>query len=262
MTCLRAVIVAVGLAMPVSALGASAWDGTWKADMSSATFSGKPIVILVKNGVYHCKSCVPPDKIKADGKPHATPGSPYHDMGTATLASPNEVDLTYTKGGKTVLTQVISVSDDGMTATFKGSDSTATNAAPVDFNYAAKREGKVPKGAAPVSGNWMATGGTSSDNGITISYKTTGDTLSMTTPTGQSYSAKFGGPQVPYVGDPGTTTVAVKKLNDHTIEETDYRDAKVSAIYKTTVSADGKTAKVVMDFPMSGQHQEFTANKM
>jgi hypothetical protein len=262
MTRLYTFVFAAGLMLPAMACAATPLDGTWKADMSTASFSGKPLVILVRKGVYACTSCVPAEHFKADGQPHPTKGSPYHDTGSATIVSPNEVDVSYSKSGKVVTTQAITVSDDGMTATFKGTDSSATNAAPVVFNYQAKRVGKAPKGALAVSGKWLATAGNSSDNALIITYKTSGDTLTMSNPTGQSYTVTIGGKQAPYLGDPGTTSVAVTKINDHSFKETDYRHGKVIGVFVTTVAADGKTAKVVSDFPMNGQHTEFTQNKV
>src|SRR3546814_5681900 len=50
-----------------------------------------------------------------------------------------------------------------------------------------------------------------SDNALTRSYKVDGNMFSMNSPTGESYSAKMDGSEAPYNGDPGTTTVSVKK---------------------------------------------------
>jgi hypothetical protein len=84
-----------------------------------------------------------------------------------------------------------------------------------------------------------------SDNGLAVTFKVDGDTFSMSTPTGQSYSAKFDGTDAPYKGDPGTTSVSVKRIDKNTIEETDKRDGKVIGVNHMTVSADGKTMKLV-----------------
>ena len=66
-------------------------------------------------------------------------------------------------------------------------------------------------------------------------YKVSGDELTMTTPTGQSYTAKLNGPEAPCKGDPGTTSVAVKMMGKNTLEETDYRDGKPISVAKTVV---------------------------
>ena len=247
---------------PMKAAAASPFDGTWKVDMTTAKMSGKPFILKVtKKGEYSC-NCVPPEKFKADGKPHPVKGNPYIDMGTATIASPSELDLSYTKNGKTVLTETVTAGADGETGTFKGTDSTATNAAPVDFSYDMKRTGKAPKGAHAVSGTWVPATASSSDNGLTTTYTVAGTTLTMTSPTGQSYTATLGGPQAPYKGDPGTSTVKVKLIGTDTLEETDYRDGKVAVVTTTTVAPDGKTAKVVTDMKLNDHHFEATANKV
>jgi hypothetical protein len=241
MTRTQAILLTTALLLPVAAIAAPSLDGTCKKDM------------------YSCISCVPPETFKADGKPHKVTGQPYHDTAMATVVSPTEVDLTLSKDGKTVTTQNIVVGDDGTTATFKGTDSSDSNSAPVDFSFAAKRIGKAPAGAHAISGAWMATSGSDSDNGVTTTYKIDGDMLTMSAPTGQSYTAKINGPQAPYKGDPGLTTVAVKKIGANTYKETDYRDGKPMMVATTTLSADGKTAKVVSEF--TGQRMEVTAVK-
>ena len=65
-----------------------------------------------------------------------------------------------------------------------------------------------------------------SDNAITWSYKVNGDDLTMTSPTGQTYTAKMNGPEAPMQGDPGITTVSVKSMGKKTLEETDHADGK------------------------------------
>ena len=61
-------MVALGaLLMPALAMAQSGLDGTWKIDMNKVDFSKKPDVFLLENGMYECKTCTPPYKIKADG---------------------------------------------------------------------------------------------------------------------------------------------------------------------------------------------------
>ena len=82
----------------------------------------------------------------------------------------------------------------------------------------------------------------------------------MTTPTGQSYSAKVDGKDVPFVGDPGTTSVSLKRIGD-SIEETDKRDGKVIYVGKMTVAPDGKTMTVVVDDKLHGSTATYVAEK-
>jgi maltose alpha-D-glucosyltransferase/alpha-amylase len=57
----------------------------------------------------------------------------------------------------------------------------------------------------------------------------------------RSYDAKFDGKDYPIQGDPGHTTVSLKRIGDDTIEETDKRDGKIVGVYRMTVSSDGKS---------------------
>jgi hypothetical protein len=82
----------------------------------------------------------------------------------------------------------------------------------------------------------------------------------MTSPTGQSYTAKLDGTDAPYVGDPGTTSVSLKRIGD-AIEETDKRDGKVISVSKSTVSPDGKTMTSVVDDKLHGTTATYVAVK-
>ncbi len=53
------------------------------------------------------------------------------------------------------------------------------------------------------------------------------------------------------MGDPGTTSVSLKRIGD-SIEETDKRDGKVVSVAKMTVSADGKTMTIAVDDKLHG----------
>src|SRR4051794_35483395 len=61
-----------------AAMAASGIDGTWKADIDSVQFEGKPDEYLLKDGQYSCKSCVPSYQVAADGAFHSV-SLPYAD---------------------------------------------------------------------------------------------------------------------------------------------------------------------------------------
>ena len=68
-----------GLLIPIpQAVAQNAFDGTWKIDMNKVDFSKKPDVFLLQNGMYSCKTCVPPYTIKADGTDHTL--TPLKDL--------------------------------------------------------------------------------------------------------------------------------------------------------------------------------------
>jgi hypothetical protein len=248
--------------LPLLAVAQSPFDGTWKVDMNKVDFPKKPDVYLVQNGMYECKSCVPAIKVKADGQDQPVSGHPYFDSVAVKVINDHEIEETDKKDGKVVGTVTTTVSSDGKTATFDFTDSSNTNAAPVTGKGEAVRVAKGPAGSNAISGSWRTTKMQSlSDNAITWTYKVDGDMLTMTSPTGQTYTAKMNGTEAPMKGDPGVTTVSVKMMGKDTLEETDRRDGKIISVTKSTVSSDGKTMKVDSDDKLRGSTMKFEAMK-
>jgi hypothetical protein len=250
------------LLLPRLAFAQSPFDGTWKVDMNKVDFPKKPDVYLLQNGMYECKTCVPPVSVKADGEDQKVTGHPYYDSVAIKVINDHEIEETDKKDGKVVATSKTTVSPDGKTATFEFTDSSNTNAAPVTGKGEATRVAKGPAGSNAISGSWRTTKMEDlSDNAITWNYKVDGDMLTMTSPTGQSYTAKMDGSEAPMKGDPGVTTVSVKMVGKDTLEETDKRDGKVISVAKSTVSSDGKTMKIDSDDKLHGTTMKFEAMK-
>jgi hypothetical protein len=249
-------------ATPVISMAQDALDGTWKVDLSKAQMPKKPDEYLLQDGMYHCKTCVPPIDIKADGQDQAVSGHPYFDTQSIKVVDDRTIEETDKKNGKTVITSKTVVAADGKTANFEFNDSSATNSQPVTGRGELTRVAKGPAGSHAISGSWRTTKFESiSDNGITFTYKIEGDTLNMSTPTGQSYSAKLDGTDSPFKGDPGTTSVAVKRLSKNAIEETDKRDGKVISIARIIAGADGKTLTVAVSDKLHGTTMSYVAVK-
>jgi hypothetical protein len=59
------------------------------------------------------------------------------------------------------------------------------------------------------------------------------------------YDVKADGSDQPVTGHPYFDTVAIKVINDHSIEETDKKGGKVVGTSTSTVSSDGKTMTYV-----------------
>jgi hypothetical protein len=78
---------------------------------------------------------------------------------------------------------------------------------------------------------------------------------------GQSYSAKFDGKEYPITGDPGHTVVSLKRVDDHTVVETDRRQGKITDEIRIAASKDGKTVEVTDKDPLHGQTTTFTLEK-
>jgi len=137
--------------------------------------------------MYHCKTCVPPIEVKADGQDHKLTGHPYYSTVSVTVVDDRTIQEMDKKDGKTVIPSKTTVAPDGNTATFEFTDASATNADPVNGNGESARVDKGPAGSHALSGSWRTTKMRSiSDNGLLFTYKVDGQTMTMTTPTGQS----------------------------------------------------------------------------
>ena len=256
-------LVAAILCLATYARAQSVFDGTWKFDKDTAKFPTKPDEYLLKDGMYHCKTCVPSLEIKADGQDQKVTGHPYYDTASVKVVDDHTIEETYKKSGKVVSTSKSTISADGNTLRFEFKDSSASSGDPVTGKGQATRVAKTPAGAHAISGSWrMAKMDEISENAMSATFKVSGDTLTMSNQTGQSYTAKLDGTDAPYHGDPGTTSVSVKKIGPNSIEETDKRDGKVTFVSRMTVSADGKTLQVQWEDKLHGTHGEVSATKM
>lgn len=250
------------LLLPALSLAQSALVGTWKADLSNVQTPTKPTRYLLSHGVYHCQTCVPVYAVKADGQDHKVTGHPYYDSVAITVVDANTIVETDKKGGKTVATTKSTISSDGKTMMFEFSDSSNSNGAPVVGKGEAERVGKAPAGSHAISGSWHTTKFSNvSDNGLITTYAFSGTTLKMTSPTGQSYSAPVDGSDSPFMGDPGQTSVSIKRVDDNTVDETDKRNGKVIGSAHISVSADGKTMTVTWKDALHGTSGSYTAMK-
>ena len=250
------------LLVPVCAIAQSAFDGTWKIDLNKVHMPKKPDVYLLRNGTYDCKTCAPPISVKADGTDQKVTGHPYHDMVAIKVVDAHTIQETDKKAGKVVGTSTTTVAADGKTATFEFTDSSDSNTAPVTGKGTLTRVDKGPVGSHAISGSWrIASYADVSDNGLSFTYKVDGDKLSMTTPTGQSYSAKMDGTDSPFNGDPGTTSVSVKKTGKNVFVETDKRNGKVISVSTVTVAADGKSMTIGFSDTLRGMTSSYVATK-
>jgi len=249
------------LLVPVLAWAQSPFDGTWKIDMSKAKFPKKPDEYLLKDGMYECKTCKPEVKIKADGTMQAVSGHPYYDMMMVKVVDDKHVDSATSKAGKDAGKASMTISDDGNTLTTAWAYYGNPSGGPVSGTDVQSRVGKAPAGAHALSGSWReAKSDVATSDALVFTFKSGGDSLAYSTPTGQSYDAKLDSKQVPYAGDPGTTTVSLKRTGN-SIEETDYRDGKAISVAKMTVSPDGKTMNIDVDDKLHGTTATYVAVK-
>ncbi len=117
-------------------------------------------------------------------------------------------------------------------------------------------------GAHGISGQWkIESYNSASNNVLTFKYAPNGDGLKFKADTGESYSAQFDGKEYPFQGDPGTTSVVLKKIDPTTFEETYMRDGKVTGSSKMTVSPDGKSMTIVSVDKRMGRTDTWVAEK-
>ncbi len=247
---------------PASASAQSPFDGTWKTNVANATLPKKPDVYLLQGGVFDCQSCIPPYQVTTDGQDHSVSGDPYFDSASVDVWNDWTVVVTAKKNGKVVGTTKFTVSMDANTLTLEWSYVSTANGQTVSGKQKYARVTKGPEGAHAISGSWrLGEIETMSENGLLFTLKVNGDSLTMSDPTGDGYTAKLDGTEAPYHGDPGTTTVSVKQIDRNTIEETDKRDGKVINVTRMTVSADGKSMMLSVDDKLNRTTSQYEADK-
>jgi hypothetical protein len=123
------------------------------------------------------------------------------------------------------------------------------------------RVAKGPAGSNATSGSWRIQTIQEDTAGLTSTWKVSGDEVSMSTPTGVSWMAKFGGAESPVKGTYANETVSVKKLGDRAIEVTSKRDGKLYSVSKISVSADGKKMTEVVDNKWTGRISTYIDEK-
>ncbi len=230
--------------LPAVSAAQSVFDGTWKTDIKTIDYPAKPSVFVFKDGMYECKTCATKTFVKSDGKDQKVEGNPYADTIAVKLVDKNHVEIISKKSGKVVATSKYAVSTDGNSMMREYSSNSMANAEVVKGVTSYVRVAYDRAAVNQMSGSWRAQKADKvSDNGLRVTYKSEGALMNMSTPTGESYSAKTDGTEVPYKGDPGTTSVTVK-IRKNTIEENFKRDGKVIGMSRMEVDKSGKQAKV------------------
>lgn len=253
--------LALALLVPACALAQSAFNGTWKTDVSSIQGTGRPIVFHLKDGMFEC-NCVPPIKVKADGEDHAVTGHPGYNTVAVNILNDHSIKETDKKDGKVTGTSTFTVAADGKTGTYEYTDNGGSS--PVNGKLMVERVAKGAAGSNAVAGTWKFKNFANiSANGLTSTYKVDGDEVSFSDPTGDSYNAKIDGKAVPFTNGSGITgtTVAVKREGKDSLRETYYRDGKITSSDTMTVAANGKTMKTKSHNVKNGRSMTSTADK-
>ena len=252
-------------AVALSCRAQSPFDGTWRINMDESTRPAEPFVYLLQNGVFDCPSCAPGIRVKADGQDHPAPGHlvghPQYDTISVREIDANTVAFVTKKGGAMVDEQTRTVSGDGNTMIVKTTAYPPNSSQPITAEATEKRVARGPAGANRISGSWKAETVDESENNLLFTYKSDGDELDMSDPTGDSYSAKFDGKQYPFPGSRGNRLVSLRRVDDRTFEETRTRDGVVVLVGKMTVSPDGKKMTIVSTVPQTKTTTTYVAYK-
>ena len=242
-----------------TAAAADAINGTWKADIASVQFDQKPDEYLLKDGQYSCKSCSPSYTVAADGAFHAV-SLPYADNMSVKVVDDHTIQRASQKGGREIGGTKVTISADGNTLTGEFTDTSVPNAPPSKGQYTESRVGPAPAGAHAVSGQWKPEKLSNfTEEQLTVTINVEGDTFHFSSPSGYSYDAKIGGPDVPIKGDIAGTTAGITKAGDGYVE-TDKREGKVVGTTTFTPGSDGKLHLIGED-KLTGSKTSWTATK-
>ncbi len=258
---MKKLLLALLFFTPAILLAQNSFEGTWRFNPQNVEIGGNPDTFSLQNGIYRCDSCVPKIDIKADGKDHQVSGSPYFDTISVKAVDDHTFEAVRKKNGKVVGTAKQSALDDGKTLNTEWSFVSESGQRGTG-KYTSTRVAAAPAGANKASGSWRPNKiESASENVMTVTFKVAEDGLSMKDGVGASYTAKFDGKDYPYNGDPGTTSVSLKKIDENTIEETDKRNGKVINVARMTVSADGRTMTVQGEDKLQGTTYKWEAVK-
>jgi len=257
---MKKLLCVVACLFPVLMFAQSPFDGTWKTNMAESKLSPKPYIFSVNQGMYNCETCVPKITVKADGQDQAVTGQPYDSI-SVQVADPNSIHVITKKGGKTTSDSTRTLSAEGKTLTIAGTNYPPDGSQGVKFEAKYMRTAAGPAGSNATSGSWRIQNVNEDTAGLTSTWKVSGDEVSMSTPTGESWQAKFGGGESPVKGTYANETVSVKKLGPREIEVTYMRDGKLLSVEKMTVSPDGKKMTTIADNKWTGRTSTFIDEK-
>jgi len=241
-----------------AAPASSPFDGTWHIELAKTKFSPKPLSFYIGQNWYHCVTCNPTFAIPADGQDHAVAGQSF-DTYSVTVVDPHTISATAKKDGKVISEQTRTVSDDGKVLTVKGTSYSLSGGPASTYEATARRDGAVPSAVHATSGDWVIEKESASDNGLTTTYKLNGDELTMSAPTGETYTAKLDGSDYPVKNAVGWDTVSLKQVNAHTIEETDKRNGTVTDV--STMTVQGPTMTIVDANKLTDRTSTYVAHK-
>ena len=225
------------LLVPLAALADSPFDGTWLFSEESSSVSGEPVQDLPRQGRLGERMRLRPIRIKADGTDQPVKGHDYFDTMSVKETGPSSADFTTKMGGKVMATNAFTVSPDGKTLTLKWSDMSGTE--PVTGESTYQREGAAPEG-----GERRLRHLAPSEAPVRVGERPDGDAqvhrrraeYELANRCELHREVRRQGR--PNRRRPGGTTASLKRVNNHTIVETDKRHGKVVEVDHMTVRTE------------------------
>jgi len=246
-------VLSMALSAPACMRAQSAFDGTWKIDLNEARFSTKPDVYLLRNGLWQCKSCVPPVNLKADGLDYKVANDdPCVETSSVKVIDDRTVEIIDKKSGRITNTSKGTVSSDGNTLTFEESDACNPESQRMTSEIEERRVSAGPVGSHVISGSWRMIRASASQNALKETLKVVGDRISYIDAAGESFTAKLDGTYTPIIGDPDRSIVSVKREGKNTLIETIRQNGSVVEVRRRPVKPDGKTMTITFSGTESG----------
>ena len=239
-------------------VGQSPFDGSWAKKVGERLPDG-PLSYSLTDETLRCSCAIGGIEIKPDGYDHKTSETAYWDTLNVQAVDAHTFVLIAKKVGRTMFTEIDSVSQDGNTLTQMVKDT--TEEATVTIETQSRRLAAGPAGSHAISGTWKAFKASRSLNGSLIKYTCTKDSFSAETPLGERYTAKFDGNFYPVEDDPGHTMVSAKLLDARTVELTSKRDGKIVSISRLSVAPDGNSIHAIFENRESGGKTAFDFEK-
>ena len=238
--------------------GQSPFDGEWVNKGVEQPPQG-PASYSLNNEMFRYSCAIGDVETKPDGYDHKTPETAYWDTLNVQAVDTHTVVLIAKKGGRTMFTEIDSVSQDGNTLTQMVKDT--TEAETVTIETQSHRVESGPTGSHTFSGTWKAFKASRSLNGSLIKYTCTKDSFSAESPLGERYTAKFDGNFYPVADDPGHTMVSAKLLDARTVEITTKRNGKIASVSRLSVAPDGNSIHTVFQNKESDSKTAFDFEK-
>jgi hypothetical protein len=213
--------------------------------------------------MLQCSDCFGSPEIKANGRDQRVHETSYWDTVSARIVDAFTVEIVAKKAGKTMFTEVDTVSPDRSTLTQVLKDT--TEAQPSKVRHSANELNKAPNGYHLLSGSWLFSKKSKSKvapNVPAISHRCTADGFSAWTPLGERYDAKFDGKFYPVQDDPGHTMTSVKLLSPTEVETTSKREGKIVGVLHLSVMPDGKSIDGIFENKENNTRSSYQLRKL